>query len=227
MTTNYPIRQEVSDDRGRIRSQTDEFIEKLKPNLSNYAPLNYILASTLLEEGGASATALSEIQGSHTASNAAVTGALTATLPMYVSVADKNNEKRLQFMMLINPSNMTHGKTSSVHSAYCRKGWVTQMWGPNQDLLTATGKTAAFMVDGTGLTNIGRRRSFAYANFLAFVMAYRNNGYQMMDPTILGSRLTRVINITHNVEIVYDNCVLSGHFNNFTIDEEIKTENTE
>jgi len=218
MTTNYPIRPEVSDDRKHIRSLTDRFLERVRFNTSDYAQLYYILASNILEEAGAVSTSLLT-DDELTRFNSALTGALTPTLPMYIAVADKSNKIKLQFIMLINPSNMTHGKTSSVQGAYTRKGFITQMWGPNQDLITSTGKTAAFMVDGSGLTNIGRRRSFAYANFLAFVLAYRNNGYQMLDPTRLETDLTRVISVVHGVEIAYDNQVFSGHFNNFTIDE--------
>lgn len=223
MTTNDPIRKEVSDDRKHIRSLTDRFLEDVRSNTSDYASINYIKASDILEEAGAvntsSLTGKKQLPNERTGFNTALTGALTATLPMYVAVADKNNEFKLQFIMLVNPSNLTHGKTSAVQATYTRKGFVTQMWGPNQDLLTSTGKTAAFMVDGSGLTNLGRRRSFSYANFLAFLFAYRNNGYQMLDPTRFGTALTRVINVTHGVEIAYDNQVFNGHFNNFTIDE--------
>lgn len=220
MTTSFPIRREINDNRKLIRTQSDQFLNSTQFNTSDYAELNYILASNILEEFNAPTTAVlpeTADQGV-VAPNKALSGALQGPLPMYISLADKNN-KRLQFMMLVNPSNITHGKTSTVQSAYTRRGFVTQMWGPNQDLITSTGKTAAFMVEGTGLTNLGRRRSLSYANFLAFVFAYRNNGYLMLDPTRLNARLTRVISIVHGVEIAFDNQVFTGHFNNFTIDE--------
>ncbi len=210
--TSFPIRQEVNDNRRRIRSETDFFLESVEFNTSDYAPLKYVYSSDiLLEAGGVNAARLED-------PDPAITGALQGALPMYIAISTKRNIK-IQFMMLVNPSNMTHGKTSTVPSVYTRKGFITQMWGPNQDLITATGKTAAFMVDGSGLTNVARRRSFSYANFLAFLYSYRNNGYLMLDPTKFGEYLTRVINIVHGVEITYDNQVFTGHFNNFTLDE--------
>lgn len=221
-STSSPIRQEVNDNRRLIRSQSNDFLNSTQFNTSDYAELNYIFASNILEERGAINTAIlppyTGVRQGISAPDSAISGALQPAIPMYISLADKKN-KKLQFMMLINPANMTHGKTSTVSAAYTRKGFVTQMWGPNQDLITSTGKTAAFMVEGSGLTNLARRRSLAYANFLAFVFAYRNNGYLMLDPTKLDAILTRVINVVHGVEIAYDNQIFTGHFNNFTIDE--------
>jgi len=217
MATNFPIRQEVSDDRKRISSETDDFLSRVVT--TDYSPLIHDRSTEYLSEGGAPNTAQSESVVSFlTASDRALTGALSASIPMYISLGDRYNNK-MTFMMLINPSNMTHGKTSAVSNAYTRKGFITQMWGPNQDILTSTGKTAAFMVSGSGITNLGRRRSFAYANFLAFLYSYRNNGYLMADPTKEKNSLTRVINMIHGVEISYDNQIFTGHFNNFTIDE--------
>ena len=146
MTTNIPIRPEVSDDRRRIRNQTDLFLEGIQFNLSDYAPLQYLFSSDVLAEAGAVETSQAGTLKTSLIKkpDPAVTGTLSPPLPMYISVATENNIK-LQFMMLINPSNVTHGKTSSVQAAYTRKGFITQMWGPNQDLITSTGKTAAFM----------------------------------------------------------------------------------
>jgi hypothetical protein len=78
--------------------------------------------------------------------------------------------------------------------------------------------TAAFMVDGIGLTAVGRRQSFGLQNFMALFYAYRNNGYQLIDPTT-SSTLTRVVNLVHGIEISYDGQIYMGHFNNFTLDE--------
>jgi hypothetical protein len=125
---------------------------------------------------------------------------------------------RISFTLLINPATMNHGKTAAIYPTYTRQGYITQMWGPNQDLLTSTGMTAAFMVDGIGLTAVGRRQSFGLQNFMALFYAYRNNGYQLIDPTT-SSTLTRVVNLVHGIEINYDGQIYMGHFNNFTLDE--------
>jgi len=214
------IRREDSDDRVRVRKETDSFLNGL--TTTGYAQLRHDLAHDVLEQAGASFTQdLTEFNnGEYGVSqpNPYLTGAKTALLPMQISIADKDNN-RLTFTMLVNPSNLNHGKTSSVYSSYTRNGYITQLWGPNQDLISSTGKTAAFMVEGSGLTNIARRRSFSYANFLVFLYAYRNNGYQFLDPTSFKETLTRVINVIHGVELFYDNHIFMGHFNNFAVDE--------
>jgi hypothetical protein len=151
----------------------------------------------------------------------AVTAARPALLPMIISTStpsNNGNDKRVEFTMLINPENINFGKTNTISSSYTRLGWVTQLWGPNQDLLTGTGKSAAFMVEGSGLTNFLKRRSVGFQNFMALLKTYRNNGYDMVDPTKLKT-LTRVISLIRGVEIAYDNQVFLGHFNNFTLDE--------
>ena len=153
-----------------------------------------------------------------------ITGAMPALLPMTIATSNITSNKRVEFTMLVNPENVNHGKTNSVYSSYTRNGYVTQLWGPNQDLLTGTGKSAAFMVEGAGLTNILRRQSIGFQNFMALLRAYRNNGYMMLDPMNLRTIVTtRVISLIHGIEITYDGQVFMGHFNNFTIDENAET----
>ena len=214
-----PIRRERVDDRVVIRKQTDTFLDGI--TTTGYAELRLDKAHDILESAGASFTQNLAEFGDSTAvtqPNPYLTGALQALIPMSFSIADRDNN-RLTLTMLVNPSNLNHGKTSSVYTDYTRNGYVSQVWGPNQDLITSTGKTAAFMVEGAGLTNIARRRSFSYANFLGLLYSYRNNGYQFLDPTDFKVALTRVINVIHGVELSYDNHLFMGHFNNFTIDE--------
>jgi len=146
-----------------------------------------------------------------------VTGAVRALLPLRITIA---NKKGLQntFTMLVNPENINHGRTHAIYANYTRKGYVTQMWGPNQDLLTGTGKTAAFMSKPEGLTR-NSKVSFAFHNFMALLASYRNNGYIFYDPSEMQEPLTRIINTINGVELEYDNQIFMGHFNNFTIDE--------
>jgi hypothetical protein len=146
-----------------------------------------------------------------------VTAAMPAILPMTIATATSNGN-RVEFTMLINPENINHGKTNATYSSYTRMGWVTQLWGPNQDLLTGTGRSAAFMVEGTGLSNFYKRQSIGFNNFMALLRSYRNNGYMLVDPTKLHT-LTRVISLISGIEIFYDGQIFMGHFNNFTIDE--------
>jgi hypothetical protein len=204
------IRPDPANARDQIRRDMDIFLAGIQT--SDYSQLYGLSGSDLLVEAGA------PITESLPAPDPNLTGALSAALPMTLSTCDSNGN-RIQITLLINPSSMNHNKTSSVYANYTRSGFVTQLWGPNQDLITSNGTTAAFMVEGTGLTTISRRRSFAYKNFLAFLYAYRNNGYNLVDPTALKASLTRVIGVIHGVELSYDNQIFLGHFNNFTIDE--------
>jgi hypothetical protein len=204
------IRPDPANDRDTIRRNMDAFLEGIQT--SNYSLLQDLSGSSLLEEAGAFITETLP------APDPNLTGALSPALPMTMSTSDAKGN-RIEITLLINPSTVNHGKTSSVQASYTRSGFVTQLWGPNQDLLTSTGTTAAFMVEGTGLTSVSRTRSFAYKNFLALLYAYRNNGYNLIDPSALKPALTRVINMVSGIEISYDNQIFMGHFNNFTIDE--------
>lgn len=208
---------ERNNDRDRIYRQTDTFLrgdslrDGVESNTPNNTPLEIDNAFDILKKVGA--TNAINLSGPKR-----YTGAYSAVLPIEFAIGDRNG-KRLQFQMLINPNTLNFGTTSTVNNDYTREGYVTQVWGTNQPLITSNGTTAAFIIEGEGLTNVGRRRSMAYANFLAFLYTYRNNGYQFSDPTDLKQQLTRVINVVHGVEMYYDNHWFMGHFNNFTMDE--------
>lgn len=207
-------RPELADDRVKIRKETENLLSNIQT--SSYAELDRVLINDVLSALGAT-TAVGD-----TVPNPFLTGALQAALPLVIAIPDKDGNK-LEFTLLINPETWNQGKTSSVQSNYTRDGYITQVWGASQDLITSNGKTAAFMVEGIGLTNTGRRRSFAHLNFMALLYAYRNNGYQLTDPIKLNNQLTRVPNRVRGVEIYYDGHFFMGHFNNFTIDEDAST----
>lgn len=157
------------------------------------------------------------LNGLNTTSNG-LTMARPAILPLTITMASASR-KRLQFTLLVNPESINHGKTHTTGAALTRQGYVTQYWGPNQDLLTGNGRSAAFMTPETGLTSKADQRSFGFQNFMSLVSAYRNNGYEFLDMTDLSLLVTRVIHIVHGIEISYDNQIFMGHFNNFTIDQ--------
>lgn len=197
-----------------IRGETDDFINRSQGSIS------YIMdnrsATPRFPPGIQTTDALRQaIADEHPE----LTGVIEATLPMTISVPDFDGHK-IQITLLINPENLNHGKTNHVTAAYTRKGWITQAWGPNQDVLTGNGRTVAFMVDGVGVTTFFRRQSFGYLNFMSLMNAYKNNGYRMLDPTQPRLRdKTRVALLIYGVEITYDNQFMMGHFNNFTLDE--------
>lgn len=201
--------------RDQIRKETDAFLAGAP--FSSYASVVGQDVLQVLQTLGIAPTT-TQILENGGLPNPALTGAISASLPMRFSISDANNNG-LVFTMLINPATMNHGKTGAVYLNYSRTGYISQMWGPNQDLITATGTSAAFMVDGEGLTAVARSRSFGLLNFLALIGTYRNNGYELADPSALRGPLTRVINHVHGVEMYYDGQIYMGHFNNFTIDE--------
>lgn len=205
------IRPDPADDRDKVRRNMDAFLEGIQT--SNYSQLSGMSDTMLVSEAGA------YITGATPVPNPNLTGALSPALPLTLSTSDANNN-RIEITLLINPLSMNHSKTGSTSAIYTRSGYVTQVWGLGQDLITSTGTTAAFMVDGVGLTAVSRTRSFAYKNFLSLLYAYRNNGYNLVDPTALQPALTRVINTIQGIEMSYDNQIFMGHFNNFTIDED-------
>ena len=143
-------------------------------------------------------------------------------LPMRISIPNTHGDE-MTLTLLINPENMNHGKSQSMNTSYTRKGYVTQYWGPNQDLITATGKSAAFMAVGEGLTNVATLKTLGFHNIMALIAAYRNNGYQIVDRIDLQSLFTRVIEVIPMVKLSYDGQEFLGHFNNFTMDDLAET----
>jgi hypothetical protein len=106
-----------------------------------------------------------------------------------------------------------------MYTNYTRDGYNNQLWGPNQDMITSTGVTAAFISPIIGLTAVGRRRTAAYVNLMALVAAYRNNGYTFAYTQSDLPPLPRIIAMIYGVELYYDGQTFMGHFNNFTLDE--------
>ena len=199
--------------RQRIRNNTDIFLNEV-PSSSSYEINRVDEVPSVIDESSfpGLANQLRRSKGN-------LTGVAKPVLPMEISIATTKGQ-RIVFTMLVAPENVNHGKTHSVAMNYTRKGYVTQHWGPNQDILTATGRTAAFMVEELGLTNILRKRSFAFLNFMALVQAYKNNGYRLLDASEVSDLTTGVVNVVNGVEIAYDNQFFMGHFSNFTLDED-------
>lgn len=134
-----------------------------------------------------------------------------------VTNGNVDNGASMSFTMLVNPSSVNWGKTNAAQSSYARNGYVVQAWGPNQETITANGRSPSFMVAGEGLTSIGKRRSQGFKNMMALFSAYRNNGYELIrNPAT--SKVSRVINKVRGILIDYDGSQLLGHFTNFTLD---------
>jgi len=192
----------------KVRIETDDFLNRAQGSVS-YTPVS---TGFVPSEGVSSA--LNEALARE---NIYLTGAAQPILPMTIAVPG-NDGVRAQITLLINPENLNHGKTNASQTAYTRGGWIPQLWGPNQDLITATGKSAMFMVSGEGAAELLKKYSFGFLNFMALVTAYKNNGYIMSDQTD-PRKATRVPDLVTGVELSYDGQIYMGHFNNFTLDD--------
>jgi len=181
--------------------KAQQYLENTQYNA--YSPINEILSSR---------------QNLSAYETTPITGVIQPYLPMTITTADRNN-KPIEFVLLVNPENLNHGRTHTTNMTYTRGGFVTQTWGPNQDLISGTGKSGAFMLKPEGLTK-NTKKAFAFQNLLSLVATYRNNGYVMLDRFHMQEPLTRIIDTISGVEISYDNTIMMGHFNNFTLDED-------
>jgi hypothetical protein len=141
--------------------------------------------------------------------NKSLTGAAEPILPFSIATVGKNG-KRIDFTMLISPETMNHGKTQAYQLTYTRSGFIPQLWGPNQDTLSSTGKSAATMNPALGMDNSLQVLSFGYLNLLSLISSFKNNGYTFLDKKEVND-ITRVINTVSGVQIMYDNQTYMGH----------------
>jgi hypothetical protein len=118
-------------------------------------------------------------------------------------------------LMYINPNDMSISYDQMVSETKTRDGHVVEHWGMEQPSLSGSGEIGAFYVDkedeGGGLTEVHRRESAAFQNFMNMFMVYRNNGY-IYNPS---HRISRV----GSVRIFYDNKMYVGSFDDFSINE--------
>lgn len=160
---------------------------------------------------------ISEDMGPGSTARPYVTGVVGPILPITFKLWDQIRNETISFDVMVNPESFNHGKTNSTQATYTRRGFVTQLWGPNQDTISATGKTAGFMSPGAGMDNVSHRRSLAFHNLMALMATYRNNGYQYA-PGTTNKDFSRVIDVVRGVEMLFDGNHFMGHFNNFTLD---------
>lgn len=155
------------------------------------------------------------------------TGILGQVKPIIFTIYDQNalenaDKWTISLVLLVNPESMNHGRTNTVQSQLTRKGFVIQPWGPNQDMLSAQGRTAAFMTTDEGLAMVTSRSSASYHNLAALASVYRNNGYiykdRWQDKTTKGH--SRVIDTVRGVAMQYDGDEFEGHFNTFILDND-------
>jgi len=150
-----------------------------------------------------------------------MTGCKGAILPMTISVFSPDINDTVSFVLLVNPESLNYGMSNATQLNYTRNGFISQLWGPNQMTLSATGRTAGFMTKSNGMSNSRQTTTIAYKNFMALLKAYKNNGYDYEDQLNQGNyKPTRVISIVRGVTLEYDGSTFTGHFNNFTLDND-------
>lgn len=127
--------------------------------------------------------------------------------------------------MLVNPAEFTvKGEKIVQDGNWGRNGPIVEHWGDGQDVISASGKLAAFMAldarngNGPGLTRAARNFSASWQNFQSLYQIYRCNGKVMLpDPMTSGLHIN--IAMVGNVYIYYDSTLYFGSFNNLNVTE--------
>jgi len=123
--------------------------------------------------------------------------------------------------LLVNPQQFfVKGSKIVTDGNWSRYGPIIEHWGDEQDVISASGKVAAFYTAQTGLTRAARQFSASWRNFQSLYLLYKNNGgVYLKDPfdtTGQSKRLTYV----GSIYIYYDGILYVGSFTNFNITEE-------
>lgn len=126
--------------------------------------------------------------------------------------------------MMVNPSSVSVKKEKIISDGnWSRTGPIIQVWGDNQDKISASGQVAGFFAastqnaTGPGLTRTARNFSAGYRNFISLYQLYRNNGGVYLSPSTGGDR---TLSLLGGIYLYYDNTLYFGSFDQFTISEE-------
>lgn len=141
-----------------------------------------------------------------------------------VSIYNQNQDDDvLSLFFLINPIDITIGQTFLAQDSYTREGWLSTIWGKGQPTLLANGTTAAFYLNGSGLTAVNRRQTLSFRNFMSIVAIFKNGGYYYLkgsqNKDLFGVDRGRVISVMDLIKISYDGTEYIGSFNSLTIEE--------
>ena len=125
-----------------------------------------------------------------------------------------------ELTMLINYANLDQSYTSLITETRTLGGFVSEFWGEQLSILSASGQTAMFYNDG-GITNRDVKLSEAYNNFIRLVNIYKNNGKDYSDEKItLASKANpnRIVSFGTIVMTFIDK-EYEGFFESFAIKE--------
>lgn len=122
--------------------------------------------------------------------------------------------------LLVNPKQFgVKGSKIVADGNWSRRGPIIEHWGDEQDVISASGKVAAFYTAETGLSRSTRQFSQSWRNLQSLYLLYKNNGGVYLrdpfDPSGGSQRLTYV----GSIYIYYDGILYVGSFTSFNITE--------
>lgn len=153
-----------------------------------------------------------------------ITGVKASVLPMQFGLVLEDTRQIPQpIILLINPNNLDISNTSKVAPIRVRqtnsavKGYILHVHHDEMTELSMAGKSAMFYNEaGVSIENF--QNSMAWNNVQNFLAIYKNNGFNYNKyPGYFGR--SHIKSIGH-VEIIYDNVIYKGHFNNMTLSQD-------
>lgn len=123
--------------------------------------------------------------------------------------------------LLVNPQSFSIKGAKIVSDGnWSRRGPIIEHWGNEQDVISASGKVAAFYTLQTGLTRTARQFSESWRNLQSLYLLYKNNGGIYLPDPFDPSGQTRRLTYVGSIYIYYDGILYIGSFASFNITED-------
>lgn len=129
-------------------------------------------------------------------------------------------------VLLINPTTLEIKFTPKVTEQRVRwnglginPAYIFQAHHDELDVLTASGRSAMFMIDDKGLTRLQRSETYAYDNIEKLVMIYRNNGVNRNKTPNSSVRSPCAIDSVGRVSLTYNGYIYRGYFMSLSVTE--------
>lgn len=143
--------------------------------------------------------------------------------PMQFDLDIENPPRPL--VLLINPTTLEIKFTPKVMEQRVRwtglgnaSPYIFQVHHDELDVLTASGRSAMFMIEDVGLSRIQRKDSYAYKQIEDLVSLYRNNGVNRNKKANSSTRPCAIDSVGR-VKISYNEFMYTGHFSSLSITE--------
>lgn len=122
--------------------------------------------------------------------------------------------------LLVNPQQFAVKGSKIVSDGnWSRRGPVIEHWGDEQDVISASGKVAAFYTAQTGLTRVARQFSASWRNLQSLYLLYKNNGAIYLSDSFDPSGRDRRLTYVGSIYIYYDGILYIGSFVSFNLTE--------